>query len=843
MSRRSIRLAIQSPLPPRNGPTFTLAYAGAALIAPRSRPAAWNRVLRPLTLALGVPLALAAWCVPMAHAAGPLPQGGAFVRGQGAMTSGTTSLTIDQSSSRGVIDWHSFSIGNGNTVAFNNGSGATLNRVTGGDPSSILGKLTATGSLYLINPQGIVVGPSGVVSTGGRFVASTLDICNCAFMNGGDALTLSGKSDASVINLGRLSSSGGDVFLIARQAVVNAGTVRAPSGTVELAAGETVLLQDSASSRQVFVQAGSHGTVVNEGRIKAAQVSLQAADGNVYALAGSGTRIRATGTATRDGHVWLIADSGLVRQQGKIAATDADGSGGTVDTQAAQLAFGRHTTVHAGQWNLSTPAFTIDDAAARTLQRSLSAGTSVDVTTTGGNGAAGDLGIASSLRWQGPASLTLAAYHNISVTTGTTIANNGVGNLTLRADASGIDNGGSIANHGTIDWSASMGIVNALYDMTGSYSAGNILPSTAWTAPQDSGLVTQVTGYKLVNSLADLEKVPLDPAGIYALGKDIDVSPPSGTLYTPIGIYPNPFTGQFDGMGHSISNLTILVSSSGSGTEVGLFAVIDTAGVVRNLSVQGNVSGPATSGNVIGGSEGILAGTNLGTIAAVHTSGRVVGPAPVGGGEISTGGLVGDTSGDSIITRSSSSADVVSPSGDTGGLVGDNHGVIRQSFASGNVEATGGTQFGVTSGGLVGGLVGYNNASTITQSYATGTVSSPIQGYVGALVGANMFSTIEQSFATGRVQVPGGGAGIAAYNDAPPGTIASDVFWDRQTTGATVAVLVLANGAQAGSAQGLTTAQMSMPSSFGPTYDFSPHGIWAMPPGGTHPVLRWQLAP
>ncbi|MGF6413445.1 hypothetical protein OKW37_005180 [Paraburkholderia sp. MM5482-R2] len=140
--RNNLRSATTPPTP-RNGLSFSLAYAGAALIAPRSRPSAWNRVLRPLTLALWVPLALAAWCVPMAHAAGPLPQGGAFVRGQGAMTSGTTSLTIDQSSSRGVIDWHSFSIGNGNTVAFNNGSGATLNRVTGGDPSSILGKLTA----------------------------------------------------------------------------------------------------------------------------------------------------------------------------------------------------------------------------------------------------------------------------------------------------------------------------------------------------------------------------------------------------------------------------------------------------------------------------------------------------------------------------------------------------------------------------------------------------------------------------------------------------------------------------------------------------------------------------
>src|ERR1700674_1516456 len=121
MSRHSSRVAIQSPPTPRNGLSFTLAYAGAALIAPRSQPATWKRVRRPLPLALWVPLALAAWCVPMAHAAGPLPQGGTFVRGQGAMSSGATSLTIEQSSSRGVIDWHSFSIGNGNTVAFNNG--------------------------------------------------------------------------------------------------------------------------------------------------------------------------------------------------------------------------------------------------------------------------------------------------------------------------------------------------------------------------------------------------------------------------------------------------------------------------------------------------------------------------------------------------------------------------------------------------------------------------------------------------------------------------------------------------------------------------------------------------
>ncbi|WP_121323822.1 filamentous hemagglutinin N-terminal domain-containing protein [Paraburkholderia sp. RAU2J] len=761
----------------------------------------------------------------MAHAAGPLPQGGTFVRGQGAMTSGTTSLTIDQSSSRGVIDWHSFSIGNGNTVAFNNGSGATLNRVTGGDPSSILGKLTATGSLYLINPQGILVGPSGVVSTGGRFVASTLDICNDAFINGGAALTLSGKSAASVINLGRISSSGGDVFLIARQAVINAGTVKAPSGTVELAAGETVLLQDSASSRQVFVQAGSHGTVVNEGRVKAAQVSLQAADGNVYALAGGGTRIRAMGTTTRDGHVWLVADSGLVRQQGKIAATNADGSGGTVDTQAAQLAFGRHAAVRAGQWNISTPAFAIDRAAAGTLRRSLNAGTSVGVMTTGINGATGDLDIASNLNWHGPASLTLAAYHNVSITKGTTIANNGAGNLTLRADASGIDNGGSIANHGTIDWSASTGSVSALYDMNGSYSPGIVLTNNAWSAAPYSGLLTQVTGYRLVNSLTDLQNVSLDLAGIYALGKDIDASATNafgGVTFISIGNATTPFSGQFDGMGHVVNNF----GQSEQGAvlpAVGLFGVIGPTGVVRNVGMT-NAYFIAAFRSV---PYGILAGQNQGLITYAYTSGRREG-GPFEGPMV--GGLVGRNEG--LIERSSSSA-TIGTGGVLGGLVGANYGTINQSYTNGDVSPD--------IHGFGGGLVG-NNYGTVSQSYATGVTFGSFAA--SGLVFANA-GVVEQSFASGEVRGlccgqpnPPGAAygGIASSNE---GTIATNVYWDKETTTRTVSA---GSGTQLPAANGLTTAQMSNPSSFDASWDFSPTGAWVMPAGATHPILRWQLA-
>ncbi|WP_250495045.1 filamentous hemagglutinin N-terminal domain-containing protein [Caballeronia sp. GAWG1-1] len=806
---------------------------------PKQRPMRCPRSSHSLLLFLGA--ALAGWSfAPSTFAAGVLPQGGRYVDGSGTIVNKGNSLVVTQvGSTRGVIDWGSFSIGKSDTVTFSNGTGATLNRVTGGSPSALLGNLNATGSLYLINPQGIVVRPSGVVSTGGRFVASTLDVCNDAFMTGGNMLELSGKSDASVVNLGKISSSGGNVFLLARRAVINAGSVDAPSGTVELAAGESIWLQDSTGSKQVFVQTGNDGTVVNKGRIEAAQISLQAADGNVYALAGKGTRIRAAGTTNRNGRVWLVADGGRVEQFGKIAARTADGSGGTVDTQAAQLAFGNNAAVHAGQWNISTPAFTIDGAAARTLQRSLNRGTSVEVTTTGANGATGNLGVASSLRWRGPASLTLAAYHNVSVTTGTTIANNGAGNLTLRADASSLDNGGSVFNSGTLDWSRSTGIVSVLYDMTGKSGEGNIVANNAWTAPQDRGLVSQITSYRLVNSLNDLEQISQDLAGNYALGKDIDIIPAPGKVYTPIGAYPNYFTGQFDGMGHKISNLTIPASSTASGFELGLFSEIGYGAVVRNLNVQGNV---ASTGVIDGVEAGILAAFSYGTIAAVHTSGTVVGPVPTYFGDFVAGGLVGESWGGTI-TRSSSSADVKGPAGSyIGGLVGINvEGLIRQSFASGNVELTQGSQFPY---GAVGGLVGDNTGSTtttatITQSYATGNVRSPLNA-VGALAGENSLGTIEQSFATGRLQVPGVGGGIATTSGGPS-LIASDVFWNTATTGTTVAVLFADYGAQIG-AQGLTTAQMSMPSSFGRTYDFRPKGVWIIPPGGTHPVLRWQLS-
>ncbi len=254
--------------------------------------------------------------------AGELPSGGTVAAGTASISSGGNSLAINQSSSRAIINWSSFGIGTGNSVQFNNGSGATLNRVTGSGASSIDGLLSATGSIYLLNPNGVIVGKNGVVNVGGSFVASTLDVTDSNFLAGGD-MTFAGSSTASVVNLGKVGALGGDVALIATT-VENDGTISAPNGTAALAAGSDVLMRDAALNGGKFVvRVGGAGTsATNKGKIEAATAELRANGGNVYALAGNtDSVIRATGVSKVGGRVFLTAGKGgKVRVSGRVVA-------------------------------------------------------------------------------------------------------------------------------------------------------------------------------------------------------------------------------------------------------------------------------------------------------------------------------------------------------------------------------------------------------------------------------------------------------------------------------------------------------------------------------------------
>ena len=209
-------------------------------LAPSARAAVRHPALRQSVSAL----ALLAGLVPLGArpaASQTLPSGGSVASGRATIgTPAAGSLTVNQSSQRAVINWNSFSVGAGGTVSFQqpDASAATLNRVTGSTSSTIAGRVQANGQVYLVNPNGILITPTGTVDTAG-FTASTLETSDGDFMAGRQRYTGSGRS-ADVTNQGRIRVRGsGDAVLIGGR-VSNDGTIAAPGGRVGLAAGERV---------------------------------------------------------------------------------------------------------------------------------------------------------------------------------------------------------------------------------------------------------------------------------------------------------------------------------------------------------------------------------------------------------------------------------------------------------------------------------------------------------------------------------------------------------------------------------------------------------------------------
>ncbi len=171
-----------------------------------------------------------------------LPQGGVVQQGAAGIQYSGDTLNIDQSTDKAIISWKSFSVGTGNTVNFNQPSSdsATLNRVTGDLTSEIAGRINANGSVFLVNPNGILITADGVVDTG-NFVASTLDIDNNDFLNGDYTFAKSGTNGV-VDNRGSISVDDGGFVVLLGGAVKNDGTVRAFVGKVGFAGGEKIVM-------------------------------------------------------------------------------------------------------------------------------------------------------------------------------------------------------------------------------------------------------------------------------------------------------------------------------------------------------------------------------------------------------------------------------------------------------------------------------------------------------------------------------------------------------------------------------------------------------------------------
>jgi len=280
----------------------------------------------------------------------------------------------------------------------------------------------------------------------------------------------------------------------------------------------------------------------------------------------------------------------------------------------------------------------------------------------------------------------------------------------------------------------------------------------------------------------------------FKLVADIDLKDFGGSSFNLIGGDSHPFKGVFDGNGHTISNLTYVVTGNEELaddnfiTGFGLFRYIDDPNtVIKDLGLvnpdlrpastcqkrvqdvgalvgslsSGSISNCSIEGGQVQGERmvGGLAGSNYGIISDCYTT-CIVGPAeerlPASGNASLDrreffGGLVGINSGE---ISSCYAVGEVSGERKVGGLVGEDLGMISNSWSgsevSGDVD--------------IGGLVGKNRyTSVLSNCYATGHVSGSKS--IGGLVGYCKNSSIDNCYATGSVSAEERGGGLVGLNE------------------------------------------------------------------------------
>lgn len=746
-----------------------------------------------------------------------LPGGGKVSAGQASIAQSAGQMTISQTTNKAAIDWQSFNIGSSAKVTFvqPSSSAIALNRIIGQEPSRIFGSLQANGQVFLLNPNGVMFAPGAQVDVGG-LLASTRKLDNADFLDG--KLTLSGDSNGQVVNQGRIrTGKGGYVALVGAQ-VINQGEIRAEQGAVHLAAADQVTLKiDGAGLTALSVDRGTlEALAANQGLIKAdggrIYLTADALDHLARAVVNNQGVIEAQTVENRNGTIVLMGDMkcGSVQVGGTLDASAPNGgNGGFIETSAAHVQFSPAQQVSArasngktGTWLIDPVDFTIaasgGDITGAQLSSNL-AGVNVTIqSTSGAQGTAGDINVNDVVTWSAN-KLTLNAQNNINLNANL----NGSGGALLALEYGQ----GAVASGNASKYNLASGVKVSL-------PAGN-------TFSTKLGSDGTTTNFYVINSLGaegsstttDLQGMRAGVTGNYALGADIDASATStwqsGQGFTFIGTQGNVFSGNFEGLGHTIDNLfenwavgyvgligkldatgrvgnlhLTNVNISGGLDNVGGLVGYNDKGVIEHVSVQGKING---GNNNVGG----VIGFNDGTVTDAHAN-----TVNVTGKNYATGGLIGKQSSNGITTMSDSSGTVagfydvggligssstdlnglhssatVNPSGgESGGLVGRANGKITNSYATGNITAPGGD--------LIGGLVGQADGA-ISDSYATGNVVGG-GGYTGGMAGKTN-GNISNSYATGKVDGAHIVGGLTGYQKS--GTVISDSYATGNVTG------------------------------------------------------------
>src|SRR5688572_433979 len=286
--------------------------------------------LRRNALALAVSAAFA-------QGAYALPTGGVVVSGQSTITTPTTtSMVVNQSTVKSIINWQGFNTTAGETVRVAMpGGGAALYRVA--DPVSFYGQLSSNGQIFLSSPGGLLFGAGSLVNVG-SIVATTLSMSNADFNAGRYVFTNQGAT-GSVVNKGTIITATGGYAALIGPNVSNEGIIAAQLGTVALAAGNKVTLDMIGDGlvKVVVDEAALNASALNKGTLEAnggtVLMTARSANALLDTVINTDGVIRANTISERNGVIILDGgDKGVVSVAGTVESkgNDAGTTGGTI---------------------------------------------------------------------------------------------------------------------------------------------------------------------------------------------------------------------------------------------------------------------------------------------------------------------------------------------------------------------------------------------------------------------------------------------------------------------------------------------------------------------------------
>ncbi|MBS7558387.1 filamentous hemagglutinin N-terminal domain-containing protein [Pseudomonas sp. RC4D1] len=707
-----------------------------------------------------------------------LPQGNVTVSGSADYNVTGNNMVIQQHSDKLVTNWNEFSIGADKSVTFNQPGreSIALNRVTGLRGSNIQGMLNANGQVFLINPNGVLIGQGAQVNVGG-LVASTRGISDDDFNNGRYQFT--GKSAVEVINDGKITAADGGYVALLGARVRNNGEIVANQGAVALGAGNDFTLSlgsDNLINLEVK-GAAADALVQNTALIKAdgGQVMMLAKSANALtqAVVNNQGVIEANTLSNKDGRIVLDGgERGVVNVGGKLTAkaSATDGNGGTVQTSGAVTRVELNAEVDTRSRNGRTGAWIVESNEVKvgstgepgnpalvesTLSQNLN-NTNVHLRSRNG-----DVAVDAAVEWKSGNQLTLTSAKDVKVN--------------QRINATG-DNSRlelNAAKSVRLDSHVSLtGVNNSLVVKHGEQLVvGN--KGLVTLSGENAGFDANGKQHKVIQNSQQLQAIGNKLDDHYVLGNQIKGS---GSINSIGG--DQVFTGSLNGLGNTISGFTI----NSSGLYAGLFG--QSSGTISDLKLASITVHGRNSKN--GFSEiGGLVGRNSGSIERVSARDMQVSANSdqrnkvgglVGGnygGSISDSSVAGSLYGGSLTTAiggvagenrfgngrvglisgSASDVDITTKMykqamGGAGGLVGINNGAVISNSSS---KGTIGTYNPLYKGLNLGGLVGNNQNGTITGSSSSMNVYGALESHIGGLVGFNRSGTISGSSASGNV--------------------------------------------------------------------------------------------